>query len=251
MSNTEIRTHVYGLQRQIFICQKLTNLMFFYRNWSVVQTFGLLNACCLCVSTRGLSLLCRKDFIKRGDTRQKSIISESNHPLNCTCAVINFQTKQDWPFCCLYMIYLITVLSGSVSTLVRFTPGGDDQRSTRSWCFLSGWYVSCEWKHKLLHTVIKSTAVYQLLTDNSLLSGNSTRGAVPLRASLGSLEAADRAADPWGGETGGFRPSVPAQTSPQDGDTVEGQQHWDTRQVTQAKCCSRFWVEWRSCWSVS
>lgn len=49
---------------------------FFCRNWNIVQTFGLLNARCLFVSTCGLSLLCGEDSINSGDTRQKPIISE-------------------------------------------------------------------------------------------------------------------------------------------------------------------------------
>lgn len=73
--------------------------------------------------------------------------------------------------------------------------------------------------------------VYQTLTDNLLSSGYSSRGAMPHAESLGSLEAKDWAADQWGGETESFRLSVPAPTSPQDDDTVEGQQHWDSRQV--------------------
>lgn len=64
-----------------------------------------------------------------------------------------------------------------------------------------------------------------ILTDNSLLSGSSARGAVPLAESLEALEAADGAADEREGETNGFRPSVPAQTASQDDDTVAGQQH--------------------------
>lgn len=48
---------------------------------------------------------------------------------------------------------------------------------------------------------------------------------------LGSLEAKDRTTDQWGRETDGFRSSVPAPSSPQDHDTVEGQQYWDPRQV--------------------
>ncbi len=80
----------------------------------------------------------------------------------------------------------------------------------------------------------KSTAAYDILTDDSPFSGNSARGAVPPAESLGSLEAADRAADRWGGETGSFGKSLRAQTASQDHDAVEGQQHWDTRQVKQA-----------------
>lgn len=81
--------------------------------------------------------------------------------------------------------------------------------------------------------LIESPGVYQILRDISLLSGYSTRGAEPLAESLVSLEAADRAADRRGGETDGFGQSVPAQAASQDNDTVEGQQHRDTRQVRQ------------------
>lgn len=55
-----------GSSRRLFLC----------RSWSSVQKFGLQSECCLAASTHGLSLLCREGFINRGDTRQKSIISE-------------------------------------------------------------------------------------------------------------------------------------------------------------------------------
>lgn len=191
-----------------------------------MQTFGSLNACCLAVSTRGLSSLCREDSRNRGDTRQTSIISELWTSQIYT-VVIHFQIKLNWHVCCLCIVCSIPVLSGSVSTLLCFTPGGDNRRDTRSRCFLSGWYVIC----KLLHSADLRAQVYQILTDNSPLSGNSTRGALPLAESLDSLEATDRAADWRRGETEGFRQPVHAETSSQDHDTVEGQQHWDTRQV--------------------
>lgn len=96
--------------------------------------------------------------------------------------------------------------------------------------------------------LIKSAAVYQILTDNLL--GNSARGALPLAECLQALEAAGRAADEREGEPNSFRPSVPAQTASQDDFTVEGQQLRDTKQVKQRKCCLRFGVEVGSCCSA-
>lgn len=51
-------------------------MMLLCRSWNGVQIFGLQSACCLTTSTRGLLLLCREDWTNRGNSGQKSIISE-------------------------------------------------------------------------------------------------------------------------------------------------------------------------------
>lgn len=150
-------------------------------------------------------------------------------PIN-TCAGINIQTKR----VCLTVVISLFVCYQAASVHLGVLHLVETIRETQR--------ADAFWADGMLDTVysmllIKSTAESQILTDNLTLSGNPTRGAVPLAESLGSLEAADRAADQWGGETGGFRQSLSAQTASQDDVTVEGQQQWDTRQVKQTKPC--------------
>ena len=221
------RQKIY-LQQFLYHSTAIFKKMVLCRNWSIKQTFGLQSVCCLSVSPHGLNSLFRGDSTNTGNTRRKFLTSEL-HTFSSTllCRLISKPDRD-------YQISLFPVLSGSVSPLGCFTPGGDDQRRTRSRCCLSEWYVSCRWKNYIVDYV----SVYQTLTVHSL-SGNSPRGAVPNAESLCLLVAKDRAADQWGGETGSFRASVPAATSPQDGDAVEGKQLWDTRQVRKSlNCCS-------------
>jgi len=91
-------------------------------------------------------------------------------------------------------------------------------------------------------TLMKTTVVQ--LTRDIVFPGSCPRGEMSPAESLGPMATAHTTADQRGRETGGFTPSVPSQTSAQHNDSVEGQQHWDTRQVKQnERCCGR-WAVW-------
>lgn len=191
---------------------QVENTTFFYRIWSIVRIFVLPSECYLCVSSCGLSSHCKEDYVNREYTELKSTIGELTEIETCE--------KNDIEF---VFTWFVCVVRQRQYSWVLYTWWGRSEKHREE--MLSERMV-CNIQMQTILLIIEN------VQQTHLFAGDSSRGAWPHAESVGTMETTHRAAAQRHGKTGGVTPSVPSETSSQDHDWVEGQQHWNTRPVT-------------------